>query len=84
MLPRIIRYLDERRQFEHRFTGAIETHPAPLTIVWGDLDPIAIWEMTDQLVERRPDAARTRLEGVGHYPMVEAPEAFVAAVLAGL
>ncbi len=84
MLPRVIRYLDERRQFEHRFTGAIESHPAPLTIVWGDLDPIAIWEMTDQLVERRPDAARTRLEGVGHYPMVEAPEAFAAAVLAGL
>ena len=84
LLPRIIRYLDERRRFEQRFTGAIERHPAPLTIVWGDLDPIAIWEMTDQLVERRPDAARTRLEGVGHYPMVEAPEAFAAAVLAGL
>ena len=53
-------------------------------MVWGDLDPIAVWAMTDQLLERRPDAVRTRLEGVGHYPMVEAPAAFAAAVVAAL
>ena len=29
--------------------------------------------MTDELIAKRPDATRTRLEGVGHYPMVEAP-----------
>lgn len=84
LLPRLIRYLDERRQHEHRWTGAIETHPAPLHVVWGDQDPIAVWAMTDQLLERRADATRVRLEGVGHYPMVEAPERFVAAVLEGL
>ena len=84
LLPRTIRYIEDRRRQEDRFTGAIETHPSPLTIVWGDLDPIAVWAMTDQLLERRPDAARIRLEGVGHYPMVEAPAAFAAAVLAGL
>ena len=84
LLPRLIRYIEERRQHEGRWTGAIERHPAPLTVVWGDLDPIAVWEMTARLVERRPDATLTRLEGVGHYPMVEAPDAFAAAVLAGL
>jgi pimeloyl-ACP methyl ester carboxylesterase len=40
--------------------------------------------MTDELLRKRPDATRTRLEGVGHYPMVEAPAAFSAAVLADL
>jgi pimeloyl-ACP methyl ester carboxylesterase len=84
LLPRLIRYIEERRQHEERWTGAIERHPAPLSIVWGDLDPIAVWPMTDRLLERRPDAARTRLEGVGHYPMVEAPDAFADAVLAAL
>jgi pimeloyl-ACP methyl ester carboxylesterase len=84
LLPRTIRYLDERRRFEERFTGAIEAHASPLTVVWGDLDPIAVYAMTDQLLERRADAVRIRLEGVGHYPMVEAPSSFADAVLSGL
>ena len=84
LLPRLIRYLAERREHEDRWTGAIERHPAPLTIVWGDVDPIADWAMTDRLVERRPDARRTRLARVGHYPMVEVPDAFATAVLDAL
>jgi pimeloyl-ACP methyl ester carboxylesterase len=84
LLARQIRYLGERRQHEARWTGAIERHPSPVHIVWGDLDPIAVWPMTDELLRKRPEAARTRLTGVGHYPMVEAPAAFSAAVLEGL
>jgi pimeloyl-ACP methyl ester carboxylesterase len=86
LLARQIRYIEERRKHEDRWTGAIERHPAPLSIVWGDADPIAVWPMTDRLLERRAgtDTPRTRLEDVGHYPMIEAPAAFAAAVLAGL
>jgi pimeloyl-ACP methyl ester carboxylesterase len=84
LLARQIRYIEERRQHESRWTGAIEQHASPLSIVWGDQDPIAVYAMTDELLRRRPDATRTRLEGVGHYPMVEAPAAFSRAVLEGL
>lgn len=84
LLARTIRYLEDRRAEERRYTGAIESHPSPLGIVWGDLDPIAVHAMTDRLLEVRPDATRTTLDGVGHYPMVEAPDRFAAAVLASL
>jgi pimeloyl-ACP methyl ester carboxylesterase len=84
LLPRTIRYIEERRRLGDRWADAIERHPSPLAVVWGDADPIAVWPMTQRLVERRPDATLTRLEGVGHYPMVEAPEAFSGAVLGGL
>jgi len=84
LLPRTIRYLEDRRAEERRYTGAIESHPSPLGIVWGDLDPIAVHAMTDRLLEARPDATRTTLDGVGHYPMIEAPDRFAAAVLASL
>lgn len=84
LIARTIRYLEDRMAEEARYTGAIETHPTPLGIVWGELDPIAVHAMTDRLLERRPDATRTTLEGVGHYPMVEAPERFATAVLSSL
>jgi pimeloyl-ACP methyl ester carboxylesterase len=80
LLPRLIRYVEERREHEGRWTGAIERHPAPLTIVWGDADPIAVWPMAERLQETRPEATLVRLRDVGHYPMLESPAAFTAAV----
>jgi pimeloyl-ACP methyl ester carboxylesterase len=84
MLPRTIRYIEDRRAEERRFTGAIETHPSPLSVVWGADDPIAVVEMTEQLRRARPDARITILDGVGHYPMIEAPTHFIEAVAAAL
>jgi pimeloyl-ACP methyl ester carboxylesterase len=84
VLPRTIRYVEERHEHEQRWTGAIETHPAPLTVVWGTEDPVAVVAMVDVLAERCPGAAVTRLGGVGHYPMIEAPGPFAEAVRAGL
>jgi pimeloyl-ACP methyl ester carboxylesterase len=80
LLPRTIRYVEERHEHEGRWTGAIERHPAPLTIVWGDLDPVAVLPMAERMHEARPDATLVRLRGVGHYPMLEAPDVFAAAV----
>ncbi len=84
LLPRTIRYVEDRREHGERWAHAIETHPSPLSVVWGDADPIAVWPMVERLVERRPDTSVTRLAGVGHYPMVEAPDAFAAAVVSAL
>jgi pimeloyl-ACP methyl ester carboxylesterase len=84
VLPRLIRYIEERRANERRFTGAIESDPSPLHIVWGRDDPIAVVGMVDTLVAARPDATAVRLDDVGHYPMVEAPTQFLEAVLPGL
>lgn len=81
LLPRTIRYLEDRRAEERRYTGAIESHPSALAIVWGARDPIAVVAMSERLRAARPDAALTVLEGVGHYPMLEAPEQFATAVL---
>ena len=80
LLPRTIRYVEERRAHEGRWTGAIERHPSSLTIVWGDADPIAVWPMAERLHLAYPDATRVRLRDVGHYPMLEAADEFAAAL----
>ncbi|MGH9112940.1 MAG: alpha/beta fold hydrolase, partial [Acidimicrobiales bacterium] len=79
LLPRTIRYIEDRRAEEARYTGAIERHPSPLGVVWGDQDPIAVVAMAHRLADRRPDATTVILDGVGHYPMIEDPERFAAA-----
>jgi pimeloyl-ACP methyl ester carboxylesterase len=84
LLPRTIRYIEERRRNEARFTGAIETHRSPVTIVWGTEDPIAVAAMATRLQGVRPEAPLTWLHDVGHYPMVESPAAFLDAVVPAL
>jgi pimeloyl-ACP methyl ester carboxylesterase len=83
LLARHARYIGERRRHEARFTPPVVDHPSPLTVVWGTADPIAVPAMADRLAVARPDARVVRLDRVGHYPMVEAPERFAAAVAGG-
>jgi pimeloyl-ACP methyl ester carboxylesterase len=84
VLPRTIRYIEERRRNERRFTGAIESHPSPLGIVWGLDDPIAVAAMAERMHEAVPSSSITRMIDVGHYPMLEAPSPFLDAVLSAL
>ncbi|HVJ97346.1 MAG TPA: alpha/beta hydrolase [Acidimicrobiia bacterium] len=84
MLPRTIRYIEDRRKEERRYTGAIEEHPSPVGVVWGEDDPVAVVAMTKTFHDARPDAPITILDRVGHYPMVENPTRFADAVLAYL
>jgi pimeloyl-ACP methyl ester carboxylesterase len=84
LLPRTIRYIEERRRNQARFTGAIESHPSPLGIVWGTEDPIAVAPMATRLHGVRSDATLTWLDDVGHYPMLESPSGFLDAVVPAL
>jgi pimeloyl-ACP methyl ester carboxylesterase len=84
LLPRTIRYVEDRRVEESRYTGGIEQHASPLHIVWGKLDPVARYPMATRLHERRGEAPLVTLDDVGHYPMIEAPDRFATAMLAAL
>ena len=81
LLTRAIRYIEDRRVEERRYTEPIEIHPSPLGVVWGALDPIAVVAMAHRLVAARPGTELVVLPDVGHYPMLEAPARFGDAVL---
>lgn len=82
-MPIAIRYVEERRRSERRFTGAIERHPSPLLVLWGVDDPVALVSMTDRLLEARGDrpTERVLLHDVGHFPMIEVPDVLADHVL---
>ncbi len=84
ILPRTIRYIEERREHEGRWIAALRDHPSPITVVWGDRDPIAVYPMAERFVSERPDTPLVRLDGVGHFPMIEAPDRLYEAIVDAL
>ena len=74
------RYLHERRAHWDRWIGALTRLDLPIFVLWGREDPIAVASIAEQLERECPHPTLHWLEGVGHYPMLEAPEAWAAAV----
>lgn len=80
LLPVLIRYVEERRTHQERWTAGFTEYDGPLTLVWGEEDPIAVLAMTGRLESLRPETAIVRLSGVGHWPSIESPERLAAEV----
>jgi pimeloyl-ACP methyl ester carboxylesterase len=81
LLPRTIRYIEERRANQDRFTDGLVSFDGPMTALWGDLDPIAVVAMTDQLKSLRPSTEIVRWPDVGHWPSLEAPDRVTQAIV---
>ncbi len=79
---RLIQYLNERKVYEHDWLDALKAHPAPLTIIWGQRDPVSVPQIAQAVIERRPDARYLPLDDIGHFPQWEAAERVAAAVQA--
>lgn len=77
-LPQIILYYHERTRFRGRWIGTLERLDRPAMILWGERDPVAVYAIAEQLVREIPAAQLVRLEGVGHYPQLEAPAEVLA------
>ena len=81
VMPKLIRYMQERREFRSRWVGALENNRSPMRLIDGIADPISgshMVERYEELIER-PDVIK--LEGIGHYPQVEAPQQVASAAL---
>jgi len=81
LLPRQIRYIEERRANQDRWTAGLVDFPGPITALWGEQDPIAVPAMMDRLAELRPQTEIVRWPDVGHWPPIEVPERVTAAIL---
>jgi pimeloyl-ACP methyl ester carboxylesterase len=81
VMPQLIGYIAERKRNRERWVGAIVDPPCPVRLINGPLDPVAGADTIARYRELVPNANVVVLDGVGHYPQVEAPEKVLAAVL---
>ena len=81
VMPKLIRYIDERRQQRQRWVEALQRAVVPLRFINGPEDPVSGRHMAERYRELVPNPDVVLLEGIGHSPQLEAPEAVLAAVL---
>ena len=82
-----IQYLVERHEFEVHWLEVLGNSTIPCTMVWGQLDPVAVPDVEHfvwtNYLENRASAptALVELAGASHYCQVDHPEAIAQAVL---
>jgi pimeloyl-ACP methyl ester carboxylesterase len=79
---RHIRFMADRVLHRERWTGALQRTRVPLRLVNGAADPVSGAHMAARYRELVPHPDIVSLEGIGHYPMVEAPRPVLEALLA--
>lgn len=82
VMHRLIRYMSERREHRQRWVGALQAGAVPLKLIDGAADPVSGAHMVDRYLELVPTPDVTVLDGIGHYPQVEAPSEVLSAYLA--
>ncbi len=78
----LIRYMAERVQYRDRWVGALQETKTPLRFINGLADPISGAYMAQRYQELIPNPDVVELEDIGHFPLVEAPQAVLKHFLA--
>ncbi|MFI2812844.1 MULTISPECIES: alpha/beta fold hydrolase [Microbulbifer] len=79
VMHRLIRYMPERKRHRARWVGALCETQVPIKLINGLHDPISGAHMVDRYRQLVPEPDITGLEGIGHYPQLEAPQAVLDA-----
>ncbi|MEM9916710.1 MAG: alpha/beta hydrolase [Bacteroidota bacterium] len=81
VLSQLTQYINERYRFWHRWVGSLYACDLPIHILWATEDPVAVVAMAHELHKNIDGSSCQLLEGVGHYPMIEAPQQWAGGVL---
>ena len=78
---RLLQYIPERRKHRERWLKAMQTSAIPMRLISGLDDPVSGQHLLERYGQLIPHADVVGLEGIGHYPQLEAPGAVLAAFL---
>ncbi len=81
----IVHYLKERKEDFNRWSRTFfEFKKAPMTLIWGEQDPVAVIAMADRVKENRPVTDLYKYPDCGHWPSIEYPDRIGDAIIARL
>ncbi len=80
LIPRLIRYIEERQANLERWTRGLTAFSAPMSVFWGEQDPIAVPAMAHRIRELRPETDVHLWPDVGHWPPIEVPDRLTQAI----
>ncbi len=79
-LHRLIHYMSDRRANRQRWLDALREACCPIGLINGSVDPVSGEHMVQRFEELVGDGHFIRrLEAIGHYPQIEAPEGVLTA-----
>lgn len=79
--PRLLHYIDDRHTNRDRWVGATVKTKVPMLFINGVSDPVAGKKMVDRYIELVNEPNVVRLDGIGHFPHVEAPKEVSAGIV---
>jgi len=81
----IVHYLKERKENFNRWSRTLfEFKRAPMTVIWGEQDPVAVIAMADRIKRERPVTDLYKHADCGHWPSIEFPDRIGDAIIARL
>jgi pimeloyl-ACP methyl ester carboxylesterase len=81
IIHKLIRYLPEGMNNRERWVGALKRTAVSSKFIIGMDDPVGGHLIVETLCDLIPDAKVTCLDGIGHYPQIEAPKKTLASYL---
>ena len=77
----LLHYVADRAIDGGAWVGAMETATVPIAFIWGPSDPVSGEHVIAEVERRMPDAPVTRLDGVGHWPIIEEPDVVSSTII---
>ena len=71
---RQIRYMKQREEFLQRWQAGIINFNGPVSMFWGELDPISVVKMADAWKDMQPKIELHKWPDVAHWPMIDVPD----------
>ena len=81
----IVHYLKERQESFGRWSRTMfGFQKAPMTVIWGEQDPVAVIAMADRIKKERPVTDLYKYPDCAHWPSIEYPDRIGDAIIARL